>query len=176
MEKQIIVVCGLPLSGKSTVARELKRALKVPWVDVDTVRQKLFHHPQAEMEQNKDRFQMNISYSYLFLIGYRLLERCLSVIFSATFSREECHDALILLSEVIGVPVKVVYCWAPDRVIQGRIIEREERQDSFSTCRTFGHYVSSKARYKLLPLPRIDVDTSQPLEGNIEKIMAFVKS
>lgn len=176
MQKQIVMVCGLPLTGKSTIGKKLKRRLAVPFVDIDVVRHKLFQQPQAEMRPIEDHFQMRTSYGHLFLLAYRLIKKGHSCIITATFSRELYHEGIRVLSEATNTPIKAIYCWAPDEVIKQRIGLREERQDSFSTCRTFKHYKSDVDRYQCPPFEMLRVDTSQPLEENIQEIIRFVNS
>ena len=63
---RIILFCGLPLSGKSTLARILANRLKIPYYDIDEIRHRFFQNPREEMSQEANLFQMGISYEALF--------------------------------------------------------------------------------------------------------------
>ena len=171
MEKQIILLCGLPLSGKTTLGKKLSARLKIPFLDIDEIRHALFQNPPEEMESEQDRFQMEVSYKALFYIIEVLTKLGHSFIIAAIFSREERQKRAI---EILGIETKVVHCFAPEQVIKRRIIEREERRNSFSGCRTWEHYKADQERYQIFPSPRLDLDTSQSAKECLRKIIRFV--
>lgn len=175
MKLNIFLFCGLPLSGKSTLAKELAGRLRLPFIDIDNIRHSLFQNPQEEMEREKDREQVAVSYRVLFLMTEYLIKLGHSLVITATFSREGYHQEIISISERNKVPIKAIYCFAPDEVIKERLIQREINKDSFSTCRTWEHYVADKARYKFIPLPLLEIDTSEAMEENLEKLISFLK-
>lgn len=179
MKLKIVLFCGLPLSGKSALAKELASRLRLPFIDIDDIRHSLFQNPPEEMEPEKDREQMVVSYRALFLMTEYLIKLGHSLVITATFSREWHHQKIISISERNSVPIKAIYCFASDEAIKERLIQREINKDSFSTCRTWEHYLADKARYKLLlPLPLLKIDTSQSIEAiekNLERLISFLK-
>lgn len=176
MKRQIVLLCGLPLTGKTTLGKELEARLKIPFVDIDVIRQALFEQPQEEMDQELDQFQMMISYKALFWVTDFLAKLDYTFIIAATFSRDWHHQKVIEISKRNNTPVRPIYLFASDEEIMKRISQREIKKDSFSTCRTPEHYEKDKGRHKLIPLsPRLNLDTAQPIEECLEKIMSFVK-
>lgn len=176
MKCQIIVFCGLPLSGKSTLARELSSRLGLPFIDIDEVRHELFQNPQEEMDPEQVKFQMAISYKVLFLLTEWLIKLGHAVVITATFSREWYHQEIIGVSKRNKVPIKAIYCHAPDEAICERLEQREKRKDSFSGCRTWEHYQGDKERYKFLPLPLLKIDSSKTAVENLSEIFKFLES
>lgn len=176
MKCLIIAFCGLPLSGKSTLAKTLANYLDLPLIDIDEIRHELFQNPQEEMDPEQVKFQMAISYKVLFLLTEWLVKLSHAVVITATFSREWYHKEIIGVSERNKVPIKAIYCYAPDEAIRERLEQREKRKDSFSGCRTWEHYEGDKARYQFLPLDLLKIDTSKPSVENISAILDFLES
>jgi len=173
---KIILFCGLPLSGKSTLARKLVHCLKVPYFDIDDIRQRFFQNPRAEISREKSLFQMSISYEALFLTTEMLSELGHDVVISATFSGERSQQNIIEISKRNNARLKAIYCHAPDEIIKKRLDQRENNKESFSTCRTWNHYVSDKERFKLLQVnPLLVIDTSVPQEESLKRIIGFSK-
>lgn len=172
---QIILFCGLPLSGKSTLARILANHLKISHFDIDEIRHRFFQNPQEEMSQEANLFQMGISYEALFLVTESLSKLGRDIVISATFSGRRARHNIIEISRKNNAPIKAIYCHASDEIIRERLVCREKNKDSFSTCRTWEHYKEDKAEYGILPLPVLVADTSISQAENLERIIDFLK-
>ncbi len=172
---RIILFCGLPLSGKSTLARILANRLKIPYYDIDEIRHRFFQNPREEMSQEANLFQMGISYEALFLITESLIKLGRDIVISATFSGRKARHNIIEISRINNAPIKAIYCHASDEIIKERLAYREKNKDSFSTCRTWEHYERDKSKYGLLPLPVLVADTSISQTENLERIIDFLK-
>ena len=125
---RIILFCGLPLSGKSTLARILANRLKIPYYDIDEIRHRFFQNPREEMSQEANLFQMGISYEALFLITESLIKLGRDIVISATFSGRKARHNIIEISRINNAPIKAIYCHASDEIIkEGWPTEKEQR-------------------------------------------------
>ena len=120
---KIIVFAGLPLTGKSTLAKPLEDRLKIARLDIDEIRRMLFRHRPVDSETNRelDQVQMRSSWESLYALAANVLLAGDSVIVAGTFSREIQHQQIMSTARNHGAILKVVFCHAPDAVILERI-------------------------------------------------------
>lgn len=83
MKGSLIVFCGLPSSGKTTIARLIASQLKnTVHVQTDTLR---FMFPKPSYSREESTFV----YNAMFQVGKEALRRGFNVIFDATFLKED---------------------------------------------------------------------------------------
>jgi len=175
---KIIVFAGLPLTGKTTLSRELERLLSITRIDIDEIRQFLFkHHPvDTERDRDKDAKQMFASWQSFFALVNNVIAAGLPVIVAGTFSRKIYHYRLMVISEYYNVPLKVIHCSAPDEVITQRMELRNQEQKNPSNLKSMEGYYRVKARYVKFAAPNLlDVDTSEPIERCLAQITDFIE-
>jgi len=112
----LIVVCGWPASGKTTIARILEEKLGIHRIDIDPMRKVSFGmpypHPDSEPDlMKKDDQEMGGSYKMLMNAADINLGWGRSVIITATFSRKQGQDeVLALMARYPNVNLRVVWC------------------------------------------------------------------
>jgi aminoglycoside phosphotransferase family enzyme/predicted kinase len=124
---RLIVMMGLSGSGKSHLARLLALRLGAVWLSSDITRKRIVgvpaHHsagPAAYTHQVSAR-----TYAALHEEAERELRRGHSVILDATFMTESLRKPAARLSQRLNVPLTVVWCRAPDDLIERRIAQRD---------------------------------------------------
>jgi predicted kinase len=78
----LIILCGPPCTGKSTIGADLQKRLAFIHLDVDTIRQRLLPDSDQRME---DR---NIAYRAMHFVAEHLVRSGQIVIVNATYNRE----------------------------------------------------------------------------------------
>ena len=157
----------------------LQEAFGLVFIDIDEIRNLIFNHRLnlAKSDLAQDEKQMLISYNFLFFITELIIKSNQAVIVAATFSREVYHTSVINLAKDNYVPIRAVYCFAPDAVIKKRALERRNKESSYSTVRDFSDYERVRSRYKLGPWDNaFRVDTSLVSGYDLEKIIDFCSS
>ncbi len=174
------VVCGMPATGKSTVARALGRRLDVLVLRSDVVRKALFH--RRPQESAVAAFAQGIytpgagalTYGRLLLDAQERLKKGLSVILDATFSDPRRRAEAFRLALDSDVNILFVECFADDSVLRRRLASRGGCP-SVSDAR-LEHFADLQARYSPLEeIPAellIRLDTSQPLEVCLDLLLA----
>lgn len=177
----LIVVCGWPVSGKTTIAKILEERLnadlkdpaipKVHRVDIDEVRRVSiglpYPHPdESEMLMAKDRLEMGGAYRLLLETADWHLEQGRSVIVTATFSRNKGGQSRILelLEKHTNTTLKVVQCLPtndPQEEIERRLA-RGFGEGYVGGVNSYKRYLEVKNRYEPIELPHIEIDTSPP--------------
>jgi hypothetical protein len=176
----IWVICGLPATGKSTIAGELATILKVAVLRSDVVRKKLFGL-NAEAPQKK-AFEEGIyskeasshTYAKLLLLAQEEVKKGGSVILDATYASEHQRDGVLCLAKDMDANIIFVECMAPYQTLKKRLVEREATV-TMSDAR-LQHLKQFRARFEPLAEIRdelhIRVDTNEPLNQSIRQILA----
>ena len=168
----LLVLSGLPGSGKSYLRRELQKRHPLAALESDALRRVLFQPARHTQREHRRLFPA------MQLVAGRLLGRGISVVYDATNLREAHREPLYRLAADHGAHLLVIAVSAPDEVIRKRLAEREARADpldaSDATVAVF-----EKMRPEAEPVARahVAVDTSQvmgPVLDNIARELQAV--
>lgn len=177
----IIVVCGMPASGKSTLARRLSESLRVPVLRSDQIRKSLFRVTE-ETDPEAAPFESGIytptatSLTYGRMLGdaHDIIKSGRSVILDATFGRRHHRDEVRRLGRDIDANLFFVECYAPWRVLRERL-EGRESTESVSDARA-RHLDDFRKAFE--PLDEIEdasqirVNTETPVDDSLREILA----
>lgn len=128
----LILVTGLPASGKSTLARELARLLRAPLIGKDMIKEPLLD-VLGGADGGHSRLLSAASFAVLFSVARELLARGLSLIVEGNFRPGE-HERALLDALPPGIAILQVLC----RVPESERIERLQRRAT-DTGRHAGH-------------------------------------
>ena len=171
-EPELYVVCGLPGTGKSTVA-ELVSGLKSGiHIRSDVERRVIFKldfdkHYYRGFEQDVYSPEATcMTYRKMHEMADKLLENHKTVILDATYSRRELLDEVIRVATTKNVPIKLLYCKTSDEIARERITAKREAYESDAT---WAVYQKMKQRFTP-PANAIVVDTSGSVDELKEKL------
>ncbi|WP_432493689.1 AAA family ATPase [Kineococcus gypseus] len=119
----LIVLCGLPASGKSALADALGRALPAPVLSVDPVEAAL-HRAGVGREQPTGL----AAYAVTQALAGENLRLGLDVVVDAVNDAPEARDAWVEVARRHGVPARFVQVTCPDVDLHRRRL-RERRRD-----------------------------------------------
>ncbi len=174
------VVCGLPASGKSTVAGALAKILALGIYRSDVVRKKIFG--QSPFKSQVVPFEQGIyskeatalTYGKLLMLAQQEVERGRSVILDAGFSKQHQRDEVIRMTHDVDANILFVECAASFDLLKKRLTDRE-KQASVSDAR-LQHLKKIAARFDSMDDLRkevhIRIDTSLALEEGIRQIIS----
>ena len=129
---ELIVVCGLSGSGKSTAARVLGDVTGFPVVSSDVVRKDLaglprFAHPDAETTRAVYGADFTRrTYETLGRQADELLRSGRGVVLDATFRDASHRRAVTAIGDARGVPVVFVECRVPEDRVRERLRSRSD--------------------------------------------------
>jgi len=166
----LIVVSGLPGSGKSYFSRRLAERLPLPIIESDAMRQILAPKPSYSPSESERLFR-----ACHMLIG-DLLRKGISVIFDATNLIENHREQLYRIAERADAKLVLVRVEAPPEVVQQRLERRRNGDDpNDKSDADWQVYKKMTATAERIRRNHFAVDTSKDIAPAIEKIVREAK-
>jgi len=156
----LILMAGLPGTGKSTLSRALAAELGGTVIDKDRVRSALFDPPDIEYSTEQDEFCMRVM---LKVAGYLFRKDPERKVFldGRTFSRSYQLVRATGYANALGQPWRILECICGEGTARTRL---ELDASHPASNRDFALYLEVRARFEEISLPKTVIDTDQPLE------------
>jgi predicted kinase len=161
----LILMAGLPGTGKSTLARALAADLGGTILNKDEIRAALFAPRDVEYSSEQDEFCMRVM---LKVAGYLFRKDPERKVFldGRTFSRRYQLDRATGYAQAIGQPWRILECVSSDELAKIRL---ENDRTHLAANRDFDLYLQVKTRFEEITLPKTIIDTSQTLDVCVQK-------
>ena len=162
----LVVVSGLPGSGKSYFSRRLASRIPLAVVESDSMRCALFGTPTHSGPESARLFRA------CHALIEDLLRRGISVLFDATNLVEHFRERLYSIAERTDAKLVLVRVEAPEDVIAHRLSQREVGNGDSDDNSTAGLEVYRRMASVVEPIRRnhYAVDTSREITPVVEKI------
>ena len=167
----IVLMAGLPGTGKSTLARAVAHRVKGVVLDKDAVRAALFPESLTAYTTTQDDFVIQVMLS---TAGYLLRDNPQLVVFfdGRPFSQKYQVDAVVSYAEQIGTVWRVVECICPEELALQRI--QEDKGQHVAKNRDAVLYHAVKAKFEEIIRPKLVVETSASLEAGVKKVEEYL--
>jgi predicted kinase len=170
VEPPLIMVSGLPGTGKSFFCRKLAERLSFLILASDTLRKIMFPSPEYKESENKRLF------SACHVLIEELLKKGIPVIFDATNLLEHHREYFYRAAERAGAKLILVWVEAPTEVVRQRLLAREKTvMPRFDSEAGWEVYNKMKPRREKISRNHLVVDTSQDITNVIDKIVRATK-
>lgn len=164
----LILVCGLPATGKSTVARDIAGKLKAVVLNTDIIRKQLFERPTYSNEEKR------LVYKVMFLVAEYLLRSDRNVVLDGTFYKRGLRGRVYDISKRTGSRLAVVECKAPDESIKRRTDRRARRKNEPSDA-DYEIYKKIKTNFEPIKRDHLVLDTSKSRQNNLEEAFRYLE-
>jgi predicted kinase len=160
----LILMAGLPGTGKSTLSQALAAKLGGTVINKDEIRAALFEPRDIEYSTEQDEFCMRIM---LKVAGYLFRKDPARKVFldGRTFSRRYQLDRATGYAQAIGQPWRILECACRDDTARTRL---DHDRHHLAENRNFDLYQRVQARFEEITLPKTVIDTDLPLEKCVE--------
>ena len=163
----LIIVCGLPGSGKSSLSGSLKNKIPAVHLNSDVIRKLIFRTPQYT-EEEKRRV-----YNEMALQAEKLLRSRKNVIVDATFYTKEYRDMFINQAKICNTRYYLIECTLSESMIRNRLKKRMEDGIAVSDA-DYDIYLKMKDRFEPIEGDHLVVDCSRPRKELMEEIRRFI--
>ena len=143
----LVMLCGLPGTGKSHFARELSARAPFVWLNSDRTRKLLVAHPQYSRREHRRVFAA----MHVLTRGY--LRDGYSVVFDATNLNEGVRAPLYAVADDVGVDPLIIRFTAHPDLVRERMAERAAGTSDAGQSDA-GWEVYSRMAVAELPVPR----------------------
>jgi predicted kinase len=168
----IILLAGLPGTGKSTLAHALAPHLNAAILSKDQIRHALFAPQDVEYSTKQDDFVMQLMLKAAAWLFNKKPARVV-ILDGRTFSRRYQIDEVINTSNHLQQPWRIIECTCPEELARTRI--ESQASDHPAGNRTFDLYREVQSHFEPITLPKTTIDTSQPLEDCVAQALAAIR-
>lgn len=172
----LIVMTGLPGSGKSTIAEAVGRTLGIPvfakdWLEATLIRSHLCPPPDTP-----EKTVGYVAYDLLTTLAERQLQLGQSAILDSVASIQVVRDEWRTLTYRYGTGWRVVECICPDEALhRARLAHRQRAIPGWHELE-WGEVERVRGYYAPWTEPHLIVDTLLPLAYNMEQVLAYIRT
>lgn len=166
----IVLMAGLPGTGKSALALALAERLSGSVLSKDAIRHALFAPPDVEYSTEQDDFVMEIMLEAAERILQKHPDRHV-FLDGRTFSRSYQVERVIAAAQHWAQPWKIVECICSDETARARLESQASTGEHPAGNRSFALYLEIKQRFEPIAQPKIVINTDERFDQCVQRAL-----
>jgi predicted kinase len=170
----IVLMAGLPGTGKSTLAGELASRTSGRVLGKDEIRHALFASAEIEYSARQDDFCLQVM---LETCGYLVEKDRARIIFldGRPFSRRYQIDNAVNAAARVHQSWRILECVCAEEIVRARLEKQAAAGSHLAGNRSFDLYLEVRSRFEAILLPKTVIDTGEALETCVEQALAALR-
>lgn len=160
----IVLICGLPGTGKTFLSNKLSQYINSTVLSTDKIRKELIQKPTYTP------WERALIYDVLFLLAKYLHSSGINCILDGTFNMEKSRREIKDLLNLSNDQFYIIECICPEDLIITRLLLRK---DDYSDA-TVSIYLKMKKIYEPVKQKHMSINTSKPVDKNIDRILRYI--
>jgi predicted kinase len=157
---ELVVVCGLPGVGKTTVAEDIAERLDGQLLRTDVIRKELLSDPDYTEEEAQ------MVYREMFDRASEIIEDGGQAVLDGTFKEEGYREHAITLSESLEVDFRLVKVECAEEVVRKRIEGREDDESDAD----FEVHAMYREEFDPISMDHVTVDNSEGMAATTRQV------
>ncbi len=168
----VVLLAGLPGTGKSTLARKLAYKYHLEYISTDSVRKRIFRDVRRDYfgKGSYSSRQRNVVYDTMFYVLYTLLKHRVGCVLDGTFYQERLRTKVSRICNRFDATFVFVIVTCPESLITKRFEEREKRKRKTLSDADTGIYEKFKKLFEPTRLVHLEADMATDHNKILDRI------
>jgi predicted kinase len=171
--QRLIVICGAPATGKTTLSEELSRRLNIVCLNKDAIKERLYELLRmTTLDDSRAVGRMSIM--LLKHLAEIQIERGVDLIIESPFTFPGDNEMLAEWQDRFGLKLICIVCVVEQSVREHRFVTRQRHVCHHDSDRRLTRAPINTSSLKMLPGKVIRIDTDRPNHKVVEDVLIAI--